>query len=174
MTTTVTPERVCRTCGFTHPETDCPRWPARDLAAEVTVWQSRTDDTPADLAALYRRAAEIIRVRGYDPYDDYEQATGISMTTALNLAAAGHVTDPRDVADLAEELETRLAGVLYVTGQAFYRTGIRDLSDTAASWERASVRVYASTKLRSRTQAEATAVLELAAAMLGILSGAQL
>jgi hypothetical protein len=25
MTTTVTP--ACRTCGFTHSETDCPRWP---------------------------------------------------------------------------------------------------------------------------------------------------
>jgi hypothetical protein len=53
-----------------------------------------------------------------------------------------------------------------VTGQAFYRTSIRDLSDTVASWERTSVRVYASTKHRSRTQAEATAILELAASML--------
>ena len=25
-------EHLCRTCGFTHPEADCPRWPARDQA----------------------------------------------------------------------------------------------------------------------------------------------
>ena len=138
-------------------------------AAKVTVWQHRDDDPPAAFAALYRHAAQLILDRGYDPYDDYERAEGISIGTALRLAAAARVTDPRDVADLAEELETRLAGVLYVTGQAFYRTGIRDLSDTATSWERASVRIYASLKHRSRTQAEATAVLELAASMLGTI-----
>jgi hypothetical protein len=32
------PVRSCRTCGFTHPETDCPRWPARE---------DRTDGTEA-------------------------------------------------------------------------------------------------------------------------------
>ena len=136
------------------------------------IWQSRTEDTPADLAALYRRAAEIIRDRGYDPYDEYEHAQGISIGAALKLAASAVRDDWRDVADLAEELETRLAGVLYVTGQAFYRTGIRDLSDTVASWERSHVRIYASTRLRSRTQDEATAVLETAAAMLTMIDGA--
>ena len=135
----------------------------------AAVWQSRDDTAPADLAALYRHAAQLIVDRGYDPYDEYEGAKGISIPTALHLAASGHVTDPRDAADLTEELETRLAGVLYVTGQAFYRTGIRDLSDAVGSWERTSVRVYASTKLRSRTQAEAVAVLETAAAMLGTI-----
>jgi hypothetical protein len=138
-------------------------------AAEVTIWQSRDELTPADFAALYRQAAEIIRTRSYDQYDEYEGAEGVSITTALRLAAAERHADPRDAADLTEELETRLAGVLYVTGQAFYRTGIRDLSDTVASWERASVRVYASTKHRSRTQAEAAAVLEAAAAMLAAI-----
>jgi hypothetical protein len=24
------PPTVCRTCGFIHPEADCPRWPAPD------------------------------------------------------------------------------------------------------------------------------------------------
>lgn len=24
----IEPAPVCRTCGFIHPETDCPRWPA--------------------------------------------------------------------------------------------------------------------------------------------------
>ena len=110
------------------------------VTPEPAVWQSRDELTPADMAALYRQAAEIIRTRSYDQYDEYEHAHGVSITTALRLAASRPVTDPRDAADLAEELETRLAGVLYVTGQAFCRTGIRDLSDTVASWERASVR----------------------------------
>jgi len=140
-------------------------------AAEITVWQSRDDDlAPADFAALYRCAAEIIRDRGFDPHDDYEDARGISIGAALKLAASAVRDDSRDIADLAEELETRLAGVLYVTGLAFYRTGIGDLSDTAASWERTSVRIYASSKHRSRTQAEAVAVLETAAAMLAVIS----
>ena len=139
------------------------------VTPEPALWQSRDGLTPADFAALYRQAAEIIRARGYDRYDEYEHASGVSIGTALALAAAAHVTDPRDAADLTEELETRLAGVLYVTGQAYCRTGIRDLSDTVASWERASVRVYASTKYRSRTEAEAAAVLEAAAAMLAAI-----
>ena len=138
---------------------------------EVTVWQSRDDDlAPADFAALYRHAAEIIRTSGYDPYDDYEYAHGVSIGTALASAAMARTRDSADASDLTEELETRLAGVLYVTGQAFYRTGIRDLSGTVASWERTSVRIYASTKYRSRTQAEAAAILETAAEMLTVIS----
>jgi hypothetical protein len=147
------------------------------LADKPAIWQCRNDTAPADFAALYRHAAQLIRARGYDPYDDYADAAGISIGTALRKAAEAYDANIRPagslpgrdeacIADLTEELETRLAGVMYVTGQAFYRTGIRDLSDTVAGWERTSIRVYASTRYRSRTQAEASAVLEVAASML--------
>ena len=36
--------------------------------AEITIWQSRLDeDIPAALAAIYRRAADLIPEHGFDP-----------------------------------------------------------------------------------------------------------
>ena len=54
------------------------------------LWQSRAGDSPAGFAALYRDAAQRIRASGYDAATvtgDYEGSHGISITTALRLAA---------------------------------------------------------------------------------------
>jgi hypothetical protein len=152
------------------------------------VWQSRAGDTPGGLAALYRDAAQRIRTCGYDAATatgDYEGSHGISITTALRLAAETCGAQTRgegisgpytaaDAADLAEELETRLAAVLYLTGQLTHRTGIRDLSDQVAAWESDLPRMVGCWPARYRwhAQDEALAVLETAAALLDALGGA--
>ena len=144
-------------------------------------WQSRAGDSPAGFAALYRDAAQRIRASGYDAATvtgDYEGSHGISITTALRLAAETYGAHTRgegifgpytaaDATDLAEELETRLAAVLYLTGQLTYRTGIRDLSDQVATWETDLPRVEGTwpTRYRWHTQDEALAVLETAAVL---------
>jgi hypothetical protein len=152
------------------------------------IWQSRAGDTPADLAILYRDAAGRIRAAGYDAATvtgDYEGSHGISITTALRQAAETYGAQTRaegifgpytaaDAADLAEELETRLAAVLHLTGQRAYRTGIRDLSDEVAAWE-SDLPLDTSrpgVHYRWHTQGEALAVLETAAALLDSLGGA--
>jgi hypothetical protein len=113
---------------------------------------------PAGLAARYRDAAQRIRTCGYDAATvtgDYEGSHGISITTALRRPADTYGAQTRgedifgpytaaDAADLAEELETRLAAVLYLTGQLTYRTAIRDLSDRVAAWESELPRVEGS------------------------------
>jgi hypothetical protein len=122
--------------------------------AEVTIWPSRDDSlTPASFAALYRQAAEIIRARGYDPYDEYEGAEGVSISQALTRAATAWLRQHGTRGVIADTQERERLITL-------------DAADTVASWERATVRVYASIKYRSRTQAEATAILGMAAAML--------
>jgi hypothetical protein len=153
-----------------------------------SVWQSRAGDTPAGLAALYREAAQRIRTCGYDAATatgDYEGSHGININTALRQAAETHGAQTRgegifgpytaaDAADLAEELETRLAAVLYLTGQLTYRTGIRDLSDQVAAWESDLPPREGSWPVRYRwhTQDEALAVLETTATLLDTLGGA--
>ena len=153
------------------------------------VWQSRDRGHPASLAALYRDAAQRIRARGYDAAvgggDFYQGHQGISIQVALRQAAAAHGAQTRgegifgpyteaDVADLAEELETRLAAVLYLTGQRTYRTGIQDLSDQVAAWEAGlpSDVSRPGVHYRWHTQDEALAVLETAAALCDALGGA--
>jgi hypothetical protein len=145
------------------------------VAITPTVWASRAGDTPAALAALYRAAAQRIRTTGYDACEvtgPYEGQQGISICTALRQAAMQRDQNTADAADLAEELETRLAAVLYLTGQLTYRTGIRDLSDCVAGWERDLPQVEGSWPVRYRwhTQDEALAVLETAAALLGVIT----
>jgi hypothetical protein len=142
------------------------------------VWQSRAGDTPAGLAALYRDAAQRIRTCGYDAAvgagDFYEGHKGISVQVALRRAAMQRDQNTADAADLAEELETRLAAVLYLTGQRTQRTGIHDLSDQVAAWESDLPPREGSWPVRYRwhTQDEALAVLETAATLLDTLGGA--
>ncbi len=144
-------------------------------ARPVTLWKSRAGDTPAQLAACYRKAAAIITTLGYDPATAsgaYEGQHGASITTALRTAASMCAGTPADVADLAEELETRLAGVLYLTGQEWWRTGVRDMSAVPAHWEDCASRVN-EPGFRYPTQDEAVAVLGLAARLIEATGGAQ-
>jgi hypothetical protein len=151
------------------------------------IWQSRAGDTPAGLAALYRDAAQRIRTCGYDAATatgDYEGSHGISITTALRQGAETFGAHTRgegivgpytaaDAADLVEELETRLAAELYLTGPHTCRTGIHDLSDQVTAWESDLPAVERSWPVRYRwhTQDEALALLETAAALCDALGG---
>jgi hypothetical protein len=42
---------ICRTCGFSHPEADCPRWPAREPTAAQT-YDTYLLNLARELAAL--------------------------------------------------------------------------------------------------------------------------
>jgi hypothetical protein len=143
----------------------------------AATWRSRAGDTPAALAALYRDAAQRIRTCGYDaavgPGDFYQGHKGISVQVALRQAAMQRDQNTADAADLAEELETRLAAALYLTGQLTRRTSIHDLTDQVAAWESDLPEVEGAWPVRYRwhTQDEALAVLETAAALLGTLGG---
>lgn len=129
------------------------------------VWRGHgySGEEPATLAALYRAAASLIRERGYDACEasgPYEGGAGISLGTALRLAA-------EDASDGGlYELETRLGGFLYLTGQR--RTFSRrytSVADQVASWE-----LDLGFPPRWKTQDEALAVLDGIAAVLDGLS----
>jgi hypothetical protein len=145
----------------------------------ASTWRSRAGDTPAALGALYRDAAQRIRTCGYDAAvgggDFYQGHKGVSVQVALRQAAETYYQDNYyDAADLAEELENRLAAVLYLTGQLTQRTSIHDLPNQVAAWESDLPPVEGSWPIRYRwhTQDEALAVLETAAALFGTLCGA--
>jgi hypothetical protein len=142
----------------------------------TTVWQSRAGDTPATLAGLYRDAAQLIREHGYTPRPGgarRDVSGPHSVSSAIEAAAiTAYPGDRADAMDLAEDAHTRLAAVLYLTGQLTRRTHIYDLPDQVAAWECDPPRVEGSwpVRYRSRTQDEALAVLETAAALLGVIT----
>lgn len=130
----------------------------------------------ADFTGLYRQAAELIKARGYYPHEasGYADEPGISITGALKMAAHAYVkalgpndtTDQhyRAIADITEELETRLSAVLYVLGQVHTRTGISDLSDIHVGWSLAHFDIGPNPSL-----AAAVSLLEQAARMFAAL-----
>lgn len=129
--------------------------------AASTTWCSRTDDTPASLAAVYREAAALIRQHGYSPCATAADAGCYSAASAIEFAAGAGYDYLADQADAAEEALTRFAGYLYLTGLARRRTSVYDITDTAAGqWEACRPgEGY-------RAVAEVLAVLDGAAAML--------
>lgn len=135
-------------------------------------WYARAGDTPGMLADLFRQAAKLIGAEGYSPCADpiavEDRRPGHSMSTALDAAAAlAYPEAPADAADLAEDAHARLAGFLHLTGLRTRRTSIADLCDEVTAWE--DYRPGAG----YRTQAEAVAVLEAAAALLDVTGGAR-
>lgn len=108
----------------------------------------------------------------------------MSIGDALRYAAHSRVTDgshrgglirndPAEVPGLAQELETRLAGALYLAGQLTRRIRIDDLPGQVAEWEGEQVRIFATVRYRHHTLDEAVAMLELAAAMLDVVAAPQ-
>lgn len=138
------------------------------LAAPAGTWQSRNGDSPALLAAVYTRAAQLISENGYTPYPEYEGETGYSLASAVEAAARAIRPDVTDAADLAEEALTRLAGVLVLTGQFTQRTGVSDLSDVPARWDADPIWT-GSRRPRHHDASEAAAILATAAALLAAL-----
>jgi len=133
-----------------------------------------SDDGIGVLAGMYLQAADKIAEYGYSPYPDYEGETGISICGALLATAQAHMAAagrfPWSDGDLTEELETRLAAVLYLTGKVRTRTSIRDFTDIPANWERG---YYGVTNWQLGTgdhgyltKDEAIAVLKTAAALI--------
>ena len=90
-----------------HTTVTCP-------SAEITIWQSRLDkDILAALAAIYRRAADLIREHGYDPPPEgscSELTDPHSISSAIDAAAISARPDKIDAEDLSEEAHIRLAG----------------------------------------------------------------
>ena len=135
------------------------------LTITAAVWHSRAGDTPAAVAGVFRQAAKLIQAEGYAPCADSTHvdrcAPGHNISTALDAAAAlacpGHGADD---ADLAEDAHARLAGFLHLTGLRARRTCIHDMCDEVAVWEE-----YRPGEGR-RTEAQAAAVLDAAAALL--------
>ena len=82
--------------------------------AEITIWQSRLDeDILAALAAIYRRAADLIREHGYDPRSEgsCSELTGPhSISSAIDAAGISARPDKIDVEDLSKEAHIRLTG----------------------------------------------------------------
>jgi hypothetical protein len=149
---------------------------------------SIAEDGIAVLSGIYLQAADEIGRRGYSPFSEYEGELGICIGQALKYAAAAHIeaaitsgaalgTWNWDVDDLAEELETRLAAVLYLTGRAGARTNIRDFPDTVYSWERNSYHNRTDRALKHGqygypSQDDAIALLKAAAAIITAAAGA--
>ncbi len=136
------------------------------------IWQSRADDSPADLAGLFRQAAKLISAEGYSrlPEGIRWQADGPhSVCSAIEAAALLRYPDDRaDAADLAEDAHARLAGFLHLTGQRTRRTGIADMCYEVYLWEDRRPTGWPQ-RGTDRTQAEAAAVLESAAALLDVV-----
>lgn len=135
------------------------------------IFRDRADMAPATFAALYRDAASRIRATGYETYPEYEGTTGLSVGLALAEAAgawiAANLTDQAVMipVDLAEELETRLAGVMYALGVVTFRTNISDVPDVVAAWERDNSFNLIRRPTGHPTAEQAIALLESAAVM---------
>lgn len=136
--------------------------------------------TPAEFAAHYQRAAEIIEHSGYYPYEIQGSADepGISIVTALKTAAFDRAQAAApdatvahlkiDAANVTEELETRLSAVIYTLGLLHSRTGISDFSDQLAAWELGHY-----TTGPVPTKAEALGLLAMAAGIYAHISDTQ-
>ncbi len=79
--------------------------------AEVTIWQSRLgEDIPAALAAIYRRAADLIREHGHDSRPEgsrWELTSPHSICSASDATAISARPDKIDAEDLGEEAHIR-------------------------------------------------------------------
>ena len=117
------------------------------------LWQSFAAADASEYAALYRSAAALIALHGYDAADDYEGARGISVASALAEVAKDHAAAeleqgravygddqwPRHLTAAADmwrrELEIRLGAVLYATGQQLHDHH-QHLTDVYRDWEK--------------------------------------
>lgn len=113
------------------------------ITTDPPLWDSYTGENAKAAAGMFARAAELIDERGHEAYPEYEgSGPGLDIRGALEAAvaefitAAYHLTGPHWAGDLADELETRLAGVMYVAGICRRRTGVQDVNDAVVGWER--------------------------------------
>lgn len=109
------------------------------------LWKTYFQIEAADTAAIFVNAAALIEHNGHNGYGADDPGPGISVQEALESSARTHVTAQylgnvppvSAVAELVDELLTRLAGVLLMTGQI---TGIRDNTlDRVHGWENDAV-----------------------------------
>ena len=140
------------------------------ITTDPPLWDSYTGENAKATAGMLARAAELIDERGHNPYPEYEDSgPGLSIRGALEAAAAEFITaayqltEPHWAADLADELETRLAGVMYVAGICRRRTNVQDVNDAAVGWERSHYEWPAHPR-RSPRKNDVVRLLKLAAA----------
>lgn len=122
------------------------------IAPFAGLFDSRNGEKRIDIAALFKQAAALLEVTGYDRYSRTEDATaaGLTIFEALESVARLFCTAARkaaglegadlervvelDTNQLADELATRLAGVLIVTGQANTIYCKSDLTEVLWGW----------------------------------------
>jgi hypothetical protein len=139
----------------------------------LIMWTACMSETPAQVARLLLQAADYITGQGYDPhgsYGNYSGSEGTNITDAVKYAITAHaaaagitVDGHADIEELTEQIETRLAGIMYATGAAARRTSILDISDTVAHWE------LGRADMHTATAEEAVGLLKTAATMLAAL-----
>jgi hypothetical protein len=138
------------------------------------VFRSYNGLTRNNIAALFTRAALVIRDQGYTSYPDYQGETGTDIEGALKTAAEAFIWSaykrgPRqgEVHDLADELETRLGGVLFVAGAATYGTA----DSAVCNFQTEAAEGKCTSWAKHRTAADMIAILNLAAQLTCMLPG---
>lgn len=126
------------------------------IAPFRTLWNSYNGKDCSTIAVLFKQAHELLRAEGYDRYSktEDETSTGLTIFEVLERVARDEATADlartsalsgaqleaqieRDTNALADELATRLAGVLLVTGQHTWSE--RDATERVFSWTREAI-----------------------------------
>lgn len=138
------------------------------------IFKSHNGLTRDNIAALFTRAALVIRDEGYTAYPDYEGETGTDIEGALRKTADAFIwityaRAPRqgEVYDLADELATRLGSLLLFSGVITCGMTDNALGDFQTEAAEGSCTKWA----KKRTAADHIAFLNLAAQMVCMLPG---
>lgn len=150
------------------------------IAPFVTLWDSYNGIDCNVIAGMFKQAAALLEAKGYDRYSKSEDETsaGLTIFEALESVARLEATgrnkgltgEPRDriieldTNQLADELATRLAGVLIATGQVTGTMGANDLTEVVWAWTRNPVYGIGGGGVY-RGQGHAVRLLEVAAMM---------
>lgn len=156
------------------------------IAQFRTLWESRNATDSPTVAALFKRTAEILKAEGYDRYSRTEDETAAGLTLfegveqaareeatrrAARVFGQGELMDDKlrvielDTNALADELVTRLAGVLISTGQVDSLLFANDLTEVVWSWTRNALYGRVDMGAQYLGIEHVTRLLDLAAAM---------
>lgn len=141
---------------------------AHRIAAPQMLWDSYMGVEPEATAEMFTRAAELVRTQGHNAYGNDDPNPGISISQALRAVAHARLdaeqfgyVGPHHVDELVDELENRLAGVLYLLGQAQGKP-MNAMSGVPFTWEHGTAEHFPNAY---HGQADIVRLLTLAAAM---------
>lgn len=137
-------------------------------AGTFPVFKSYNGLSREEVAALFTSAADVIKNVGYTAYPDYEGENGTDIQGAFAAAATRFIWStyrraPRlgELRDYAEELVTRLGGVILVAGTVQWGDSDHAVNDFQTEAAEGSCTKWA----KNRTEADMIALLNLAAQM---------